>query len=174
MGRTPLRNARKNLILLVSLSQEKIMKKGFTLIEMLVVVLIIGILSAVAIPQFESAIEKSRVTEALVMSKNIGDAMQRHAQQFPNSPGVTDKRDVADVSLKGGTWITSGTHHAYQTNLFTYHLSGTVLVVERRDGSSNVYQFEYNPETTKKTNCILSNGADTELYQPICNFLESL
>ncbi len=50
------------------------MKKGFTLIEMLVVVLIIGILSGIALPQYQVAVAKAKISSMLPLMRHWKDA----------------------------------------------------------------------------------------------------
>ena len=68
-------------------------KAGFTLIELLVVVLIIGILAAMALPDYQRATEISRVGAALSFSRAFRDSVDRYYMQngrFPSSPDTLD------------------------------------------------------------------------------------
>ncbi len=62
--------------------------KGFTLIEMLVVVLIIGILATIALPQYQRSIERARATQARQTLLTIAEA--EHAYFLQNREYARD------------------------------------------------------------------------------------
>lgn len=77
-------------------------KKAFTLIELMVVVLIIAILASVAVPQYMTAVERARATEALVNLKAYADSLNRYygqRERYPAQANFQDKINALDTNF---------------------------------------------------------------------------
>ena len=80
-------------------------KQGFTLLELLVVVLIIGILAAIALPQYKMAVTKAKVASILPLMRRFKDAMAEWKLQHGHYCAIEDIYNIGtgncEISVNG-------------------------------------------------------------------------
>jgi len=86
------------------------MRKGFTLIEVLIVVIILGILATIALPQFNKVVERARTSEAITNIGAIRTALAIYYIQY-STYWACDSLDTAalisgslDAEVTAGLW----------------------------------------------------------------------
>ena len=113
---------------------------GFTLIELLVVVLIIGILAAVAVPQYQVAVAKSRSLQAMTLMDKLWEAQQVY---FMEHGVYADKLSDLVLEVPNGYTSLSDTTAVYKW--------GACTLNERKEGFCRVVNGPIFIRSWKKT-----------------------
>lgn len=147
---------------------------GFTLIELLVVVLIIGILAAVALPQYQAAVEKSRTAEALTMLKNAHNAYELAILENEGFEGLPPAKEIVDWT--NGTWNSNGKFFCTKNFFYEfafpdiYAYRSKDIATDCSDASTSMYDIDLGfPEYSGDVSCT----AYTDIGYKVCSGLVS-
>ena len=149
------------------------MNKGFTLIELLVVVLIIGILAAIAVPQYQKAVEKSRVTEMLSTIRSIKTCFEWYQLEHGLPSGNDERIHVKDMNCP--IEINMGElneNNSYETEnsewLYAECNKNGCRIEVRRNLPNDLYSLEVNRDGTQRCATQL-----TTLGRSVCKSIEN-
>ncbi len=138
-------------------------RKGFTLIELLVVVLIIGILAAIALPQYFKAVEKARASEALSVIGTVAAAAER-GRLVSNGNTYPDTLETMDVEFNNlGGALATGVTITTKNFTITYtggkYAAGKVVATRTGQGGYRIQKMFYDGSVTCDDKTTANEGA---------------
>ncbi len=104
---------------------KQMVQKGFTLIELMIVVAIIGILAAVALPAYQDYTTRAKVSEVILAASSAKTAISEAAATLSEMPGAGS----ANVASQSSKYVTSVSY------VNTSSSAGAITAVARGDNA---------------------------------------
>ena len=142
----------------------RINKNGFTLIELLVVVLIIGILAAIALPQYKMAVGKAKFATLKNNARVIKSAMDRH---YLIHNEYTSNLSDLDIELVGS--LSEDEHLIDLADGSKCYIASSSILCERQIlGIRMGYSVTYKKSHHDRRGCIAYSKNSTDKPNRLC------
>lgn len=130
------------------------MKRGFTLLELIVVIIIIGVLATLGLPKFFVVIEKSKMSEGIATLGMIRQAQLRYA-------GTEGEGNTTDKESKLGMEIGSSLKYFNKANISLVSIIVDTNVVANMTRKGSTLYGNYNLNITVGGNITCSEETGT-------------
>lgn len=152
--------------------------KGFTLAELMAVVIIVAILSAIAMGSYKRAVERSRISDGLLAASSVLEAVNRYqADKFPDADAGYPTYNQLDISFPNEKDCTAPSDYCKKTKYFEITINsgdanqpprGSVDAKRMKGGvegdfTIRIYSDTFGANKTHQPECIGTNEGGRDL-----------
>lgn len=150
-------------------------KQGFTLMEMLATILIIGILAAIALPEYKTAVYNSRLSGVMTNVKSIANSLELYYLSMGKYPddGLTN----LDIGI-GGCTITNEVYNCAKGTVYAFGISDDEKPVGgflgEKQGLAYIQYLKEEPTVAKRNQRECWADSSNELANRVCLNLDGV